>query len=62
MPALPPWYWAIYRNSTYMYGKKYTDKGWIFETQNYQFEYSTKIKLQITMSVSFVFVDVEIFK
>jgi len=45
-----------------MYGKKNTDKGWIFEIQNYQFKYSTKIKLQITMSVSIVLVDVEIFK
>jgi len=33
----------------------------MFEIQNYQFEYSAKIKLQITMSVSFVLVDVEIF-
>ena len=41
MPALPPWYWAtcIYRNSTYMYGKKNTDKRWIFEIKNDQFEY-----------------------
>ena len=45
-----------------MYKKKNTDKGWIFEIQNYQFEYSTKIKLQITISVSFILVDEEIFK
>ena len=45
-----------------MYGKKNTDTRWIFEIKNEQFEYSTKIKLQITVSVSFVLVDVEIFK
>ena len=60
MSDLRPLYWTIYRNSTY--GKKTTYKGRIFEFQKHRFVYSTKSKLQITMSVSFVLVDVEIFK
>ena len=62
MSGFRPLYWTIYRNSTY--GRKINDKGRMCGNKN-MFVYSTthvKYKLQNTVSVSFVLVDVEIFK